>query len=122
QEIASYRHDQHDPEIHGERIRNLGEFKEAARECKGSRDLGAQLFTALVRGIGVESRMVASLQPSGFGFTKAEQARLRKPVSAAKEESSQDNSEDESKEAPKAQARAQRTPAKQTKRSIGPQG
>jgi xeroderma pigmentosum group C-complementing protein len=122
QEIASYRHDQHDPEIHGERIRNLEEFKEAARECKGSRDLGAQLFTALVRGLGVESRMVASLQPSGFGFTKAEQAGLRKPVSAAKEESSQDNSEDESKETPKAQAKAQRTPAKQAKRSIGPQG
>jgi len=121
QEIASYRHDQHDPEIHGERIRNLEEFKGAARECKGSRDLGAQLFTALVRGLGVESRMVASLQPSGFGFTKAEQAGLRKIVSAAKEESSHDDSEDESK-TPKAQAKAQRTPAKQAKHSAGPRG
>lgn len=121
QEIASYRHDQHDPEIHGERIKNLEEFKEAAGECKGSRDLGAQLFTALVRGLGVESRIVASLQPSGFGFTKAEQAGLRKAVNAAKEDSSHDGSEDESK-TPKAQAKAQRTSAKQAKRSAGPRG
>jgi xeroderma pigmentosum group C-complementing protein len=122
QEIASYRHDQHDPEIHGERIRNLEKFREAARECKGSRDLGAQLFTALLRGLGVESRVVASLQPSGFGFTKAEQAGLRKTVSAAKEESSDDDSEDESKKTPKAQAKARRTPSKQAKRSAGPRG
>lgn len=92
QEIASYRNDPHDPAKHGERIRNLAEFREAARACKGSRDVGAQLFTALLRGLGIESRMVASLQPSGFGFTKVEQAGLKKPVKAADDESPVDDS------------------------------
>jgi xeroderma pigmentosum group C-complementing protein len=122
QVIASYRHDQHDPEIHGERIRNLEEFREAARECKGSRDLGAQLFTALLRGLGVESRMVASLQPSGFGFTKAEQAGLRNAVGAAKEESLHGDSEDEPKKTPKTQAKIQRTPSAQAKHSANLRG
>jgi len=34
----------------------------------GSRDLGAWLFTALLRGVGVEARLVCSLQPLQFGF------------------------------------------------------
>ncbi|KAK3349939.1 nitrilase [Lasiosphaeria hispida] len=40
-----------------------GDFLEAARSLKGSRDVGAQLFCALLRRAGVETRLVCSLQP-----------------------------------------------------------
>lgn len=59
---------------YGERISNLKWFRLRAQECAGSRDVGAQLFTALLRAIGLEARMVANLQPAGFGFTKLEDA------------------------------------------------
>ena len=36
--------------------------------------MGAQLFTALVRGLGLEARLVTSLQPVGFGWSKNEEA------------------------------------------------
>lgn len=42
------------------------DFREAAKELKGSRDLGAQLYCALLRSAGVESRLVCSLQPLSF--------------------------------------------------------
>ncbi|KAJ5907686.1 hypothetical protein N7495_000368 [Penicillium taxi] len=61
-----------DPELHGERIADIDEFRASAKNMKGSRDLGAQLFTALIRALGIEARLVASLQPLGFGWTKAE--------------------------------------------------
>jgi len=41
---------------------------------KGSRDFGAQLFTALLRSLGVETRLVFSFQPLGFNFGKLEDA------------------------------------------------
>ncbi|KAL6243494.1 hypothetical protein RBB50_009486 [Rhinocladiella similis] len=97
--IYSFRNDEHDPEEHGERIRDIQEFREVARRCEGSRDVGAQLFTALLRGIGIESRLVASLQPTGFGWTKAEQQLPRKPVKAAETDtdtSSYDSDHDDS--------------------------
>lgn len=56
----------------GEKINNLENFRELAKECKGSRDTGAILFTALLRAIGLEARMIFSLQPLGFGFTERE--------------------------------------------------
>lgn len=77
--IRSFQSGKHDPEEHGERIENISAFRELGRKCEGSRDVGAQLFTALLRGIGIGSRLVASLQPSGFGWTKVEQADPRKP-------------------------------------------
>ncbi|KAK4242813.1 hypothetical protein C8A03DRAFT_39971 [Achaetomium macrosporum] len=39
------------------------DFLEAARTLQGSRDVGAQLFCALLRSVGVEARLVCSLQP-----------------------------------------------------------
>ncbi len=36
--------------------------------------MGAQLFTALIRGLGLEARLVTSLQPVGFGWSKNEEA------------------------------------------------
>ncbi|KHN96689.1 Rad4 family protein [Metarhizium album ARSEF 1941] len=58
----------------GERVANLNDFRQCASKCEGSRDIGAQLFTGLLRGIGLEARMVASLQPLGFGWNRLEDA------------------------------------------------
>ncbi|EKV12351.1 Rad4 family protein [Penicillium digitatum] len=70
--ITDFRDEEHDPERHGERIANLDEFRKTAERLQGSRDVGAQLFTALVRALGIEARLVGSLQPLGFGWTKGE--------------------------------------------------
>ncbi|OAP59837.1 hypothetical protein AYL99_04839 [Fonsecaea erecta] len=90
--IRSQRDDEHNPEEHGERIRDIQEFRELARKSEGSRDVGAQLFTALLRGLGIEARLVASLQPSGYGWTKAEQALPRKANEAVDLDMSFDDS------------------------------
>ncbi|KAL9057239.1 MAG: hypothetical protein Q9162_002443 [Coniocarpon cinnabarinum] len=58
----------------GERIDSLEDFISHAKRAKGSRDAGAQLFTALLRGVGLNARLVASLQPAGFGWSKLEEA------------------------------------------------
>ncbi|KAJ4423153.1 hypothetical protein N0V82_002147 [Gnomoniopsis sp. IMI 355080] len=42
------------------------DFRKAARTLKGSRDIGAMLFCALLRAVGVEARLVCSLQPLSF--------------------------------------------------------
>lgn len=78
EEVESYQNDPHDATLHGERISNLDELRIAAKKCEGSRDASAQLFTALLRGLGIEARLVASLQPSGFGWSKSEEGKPRK--------------------------------------------
>ena len=40
----------------------LSDFRDAATTLKASRDVGAQLFCALLRSVGVEARLVCSLQ------------------------------------------------------------
>ncbi len=103
-QIRSFQNDKHDPEKHGERIESIPEFRWRARNCEGSRDVGAQLFTALLRAIGMESRLAASLQPSGFGWTKNEQAETRtlsKPINHRSEDSSSDESDEVDQPAPK---------------------
>ncbi|KAG7104156.1 DNA repair protein rhp42 like [Verticillium longisporum] len=70
-----------DVKLHGERIPDLDGFRSCAAACSGSRDVGAQLFTALLRALGLEARMVANLQPLGFGWTKAEDADAEKDTS-----------------------------------------
>ncbi|KOS20065.1 DNA repair protein rhp41 [Escovopsis weberi] len=42
------------------------DFREAARRLQGSRDVGAQLFVALLRSVGIRARLVCSLQPLQF--------------------------------------------------------
>jgi xeroderma pigmentosum group C-complementing protein len=69
----------YDPELHGERIRDIAEFREVAKALEGSRDVGAQLFTALLRALGLEARMVANLQPLGFGWSQNEDASEKNP-------------------------------------------
>ena len=73
-EIASFKDGSTDHRMHGERLRGLEDFRDHARNCKGSRDHGAQLFAALIRGLDIGARLVASLQPVGFGWGKAEEA------------------------------------------------
>ncbi|EXJ57914.1 hypothetical protein A1O7_05337 [Cladophialophora yegresii CBS 114405] len=91
--IQSLQKDEYDPERHGERVINVQEFRGLARRLEGSRDVGAQLFTALLRGLGIEARLVTSLQPSGFGWTKAEQMLPSKPTQAVDTDTSSDESD-----------------------------
>ena len=75
----------------GERIDSREAFREMARKCEGSKDAGQQLFTALIRGLGIEARMIVSLQPAGFGFSQAEEGKpknLEKLKDLAKSEQS----------------------------------
>lgn len=82
-EIKAWDKDRKDFEQHGERVESKDEFRKLAKKCEGSRDVGAQLFVALLRGLGLETRMVANLQPAGFGWSKAEEAN---PSKAAKKD------------------------------------
>ena len=70
----AFRQEEHDQERFGERVRHLDDFRLCAQECAGSRDIGAQLFTALLRALGLEARLIANLQPLGFGWNKLEEA------------------------------------------------
>ncbi|PYI12646.1 Rad4-domain-containing protein [Aspergillus sclerotiicarbonarius CBS 121057] len=45
------------------------DFLKQAKTFQGSRDFGAQLFCALLRSVGVEARLVCSLQPLPFSGT-----------------------------------------------------
>lgn len=90
-EIKHWEKNKDNAEEHGERIESLDHFRKLAKSCEGSRDVGAQLFTALIRGLGIEARMVASLQPVGFGWSKAEDAAFKKPASAKSEQAKPDD-------------------------------
>ncbi|KAI9055978.1 hypothetical protein LZ554_000912 [Drepanopeziza brunnea f. sp. 'monogermtubi'] len=63
-------------------------FREAAKTLKGSRDLGAQLFCALLRSAGVETRLVCSLQPLSFNAGGPAMAPYVAPQKTAAESSS----------------------------------
>lgn len=75
-EIEAFKSNPYDAEKHGERLESIQDFRNCAKKCEGSRDLGSQLFTALIRGLGIEARLVASLQPAGFGWGKVEDASV----------------------------------------------
>ncbi|KAJ5720895.1 uncharacterized protein N7483_008829 [Penicillium malachiteum] len=45
------------------------DFQNAARKLEGSQDFGTQLFCCILRGLGVETRLVCSLQPLPFSGT-----------------------------------------------------
>lgn len=54
-------------------LRNIEDFRTQATALQGSRDLGAQLFCAMLRAVGVETRLVCSLQVLPFsGVAKGE--------------------------------------------------
>ncbi|KAI0911863.1 Rad4 transglutaminase-like domain-containing protein, partial [Ustulina deusta] len=71
---AAFEKEEHDPEKFGERVEDIVKFRQLAQDCTGSRDIGAQLFTALLRGLGLNARLVANIQSLGFGWSKAEEA------------------------------------------------
>ncbi|KAH9834693.1 Rad4 beta-hairpin domain 1 [Teratosphaeria destructans] len=56
------------------------EFFRAARKMQGSQDTGNQLFCAMLRSIGVEARMVCSLQPLPFASVATKGATPQKVV------------------------------------------
>ena len=89
EQMASFNSGDHDCEHHGERIPSINAFRDCAKRREGSRDVGAQLFTALCRALGLEARLVANLQPLGFGWNKLEEAHSKK----AKVEESSDSEE-----------------------------
>lgn len=124
EESKSFKEDEHDPERHGERIRDVGEFRECAKIMEGSRDVGAQLFTALLRGLRLEARLVASLQPVGFGWSQTEEAfdknprKLKKPKPAKTDRESSDeerSASEEEVESKPAQRGRGKGPAKKAK-------
>lgn len=39
EELVSYRDEKHDPEQHGERVESIGDFRQLAKSCEGSRDV-----------------------------------------------------------------------------------
>lgn len=106
--VSSFQKDEHDPRRHGERIRNAHEFRTLADKRQGSRDVGAQLFTALLRALGIEARLVASLQPLGFGWSKsevdtsdpAEKQDKRDEAASSSEQSDEDEESDETPKKP----------------------
>jgi len=93
-DIKHWEKNKSDTEGHGERIETIKDFRKAATACEGSRDVGAQLFVALLRGLTLETRIVANLQPAGFGWSKAEEADARP---AKQTDSAKDDSDDEVK-------------------------
>jgi len=61
------------------------DFQDAARRREGSRDVGAQLFCALLRSVGVDARLTCSLQPLPF-HSYAKTKSLQTKASIAMEE------------------------------------
>ena len=119
EEIILWKNEKHNPEKHGERVRNVQEFRSLAKTCEGSRDVGAQLFTALVRGLGLEARLVASIQPAGFGWSKNEEA-LTKKKNATDNQALNDGPESEAEVASaKEDVAAIQRPKSRTPRSVG---
>ncbi|UKZ79995.1 hypothetical protein TrVFT333_007759 [Trichoderma virens FT-333] len=101
----AYKDNEADYEEFGERIESVEDFRQCATDCRGSRDVGAQLFTALLRGLGIDARMVASLQPLGFGWNKLEDADAEEednkqgtPMKATNKKKSEDDLELEYKD------------------------
>lgn len=100
----AYKSEFEDCDRFGERFSNLDGFRQSALNCQGSRDVGAQLFTALLRGLGLEARMIASLQPLGFGWSRLEDADLEA-----------DSAETDAKSSNVSKPTSSNTPSKKTK-------
>ncbi|GLB21119.1 hypothetical protein AtubIFM61612_011076 [Aspergillus tubingensis] len=90
------------------------DFVKQARTMQGSRDFGAQLFCALLRSVGVEARLVCSLQPLSFR-DKTKDAAPPAPVSESSERFTQptaEESETSQRSTVKRLARPRFTPAR----------
>ena len=59
----------------------LSDFRDIAATLRGSRDVGAQLFCALLRSVGVDARLVCSLQLLPFRpAQKMTMSRVRRRI------------------------------------------
>ena len=59
------------------------DFRSAAKSLKGSRDLGAQLYCAMLRSAGLDARLACSLQPLSFNAGGPAMPRTSIPASSA---------------------------------------
>ncbi|KAH7175652.1 hypothetical protein EDB81DRAFT_15456 [Dactylonectria macrodidyma] len=73
----------YDPPNDMESCLDRDDFREAAKKLQGSRDIGAQLYCALLRSVGVQARLVCSLQPLACvsGAPTLPKPKLAKPTS-----------------------------------------
>ncbi|KAF1819529.1 Rad4-domain-containing protein [Dissoconium aciculare CBS 342.82] len=92
-DIRAWEKDKSNADAHGERIETREALRKLAKAGEGSKDVGAQLFCALLRGLGLEARMVANLQPAGLSFNAKEEANLKPAKSAVKIEEADETSE-----------------------------
>lgn len=76
----AYEHEDNDATKFGECIREVKDLRECAARCEGSRDVGTYLFTALLRGLGLDVRLVANLQCLGYAWSKLEDAELEDKI------------------------------------------
>lgn len=113
EQSKQWRDAQSDEGSFGERVESLSQFKEQAKKAEGSRDLGAQLFVAMLRGLGLEVRLVSNLQPAGFGWSKAEDAEpsIKKAETVTKAPKKKQDSSPNAKSTP-AKAKAKSTPSR----------
>ncbi|KAI9151641.1 nitrilase [Paramyrothecium foliicola] len=82
-----------------------GDFQQAAKRLQGSRDIGAQLYCALMRSAGVRARLVCSLQPLSFnaagpGLPKPKERTTPIKPSATSEKTKRDGNTDGKAAAP----------------------
>ncbi|KAI0555289.1 Rad4 transglutaminase-like domain-containing protein [Xylaria curta] len=114
---AAFEKEPHDVERFGERVQNIDEFRQLALDCTGSRDVGSQLFTALLRGLGIEARVVANIQSLGFGWSKAEEADEEKQQEQTHNTNKADTPEAKPKVAKSKKAAAIKPARRQARRS-----
>lgn len=120
-EVKAHRENPVDEDQFGERIKGLKQFREQAKRCQGSRDVGAQLFTALLRAAGLEARLVTNLQPVGFGWSKSEEAKAKKDKGDIDSEGSDEEADAEQAEGDVTAKKASMPPElKKLKKSMRP--
>ena len=92
-ELASWKRKASKARSDGEVVGDLDTFRERAQSCEGSRDLSSQLFLTLTRGLGFEARLVASLQPLGYGWATSENATGKDIESRSEDTTAEQNSD-----------------------------
>ncbi|EME43957.1 hypothetical protein DOTSEDRAFT_171899 [Dothistroma septosporum NZE10] len=117
EEIKDWDQNKNEADEHGERIEDLPAFRKLAKSCEGSRDVGGQLFVALLRCLGLETRMVSNLQPAGIGWSKTEEADPKKTKKERKAEKEDIMEVDDKPDKPSAKKTA-KTPRGKAKTSV----
>ena len=95
------------------------EFRKAARILQGSQDVGTQLFCTLLRAIGVEARLVCSLQCLPFAPT-SQNTHPQTPKVQKNTVILDLSSSDASPINPKSDANASTAPTTQAEKSVAP--